>query len=484
MAYPLRVLSLFCAATLLTVASGTYTALGEDLPGNGKRVEMEEARRLVADSRSVDLAFLSARLQDSGITLVWRTLTESNNAGFRVQRKTGSSSWETVGFVESNAPGGTTSEAQSYLYTGSASSDDSLTYRLEQVDTDGTEHLIPEIQIGSDSNLPSSAGVSVVESEGQVEFGQSFEKPGVEIDFDSVATADTVRVKRFPTGPSGTDGISESNVSYYRLVIEADSLETGPGNQLRLEVRTLGGISDPSQVTIYKRPSAGSGSFSALSTSFISTEVDSQLVAPVEEFSEFVLASNSEPLPVEIASFNAQTEIDAVRLTWQTASEQNNAGFEVQRKEESEWNQMGYVESKASGGTTTEAQSYRYTATDLSVGTHQFRLKQVDLDGSSQVHGPISVDVQMQEALKLTAPAPNPVSSTATLSFAVKEQAEATVTVYDMLGRRVTTLYDGTPTPGQQQRVQMDASTLPSGAYLLRLRAAGRTETQRVTVLR
>ena len=90
----------------------------------------------------------------------------------------------------------------------------------------------------------------------------------------------------------------------------------------------------------------------------------------------------------------------------------------------------------------------------------------------------------VQMALKLTAPAPNPVSSMATLSFAVKEQAQATVAVYDMLGRRVQTLYDGTPTPGQQQRVQMNASTLPSGTYLLRLRAAGRTETQRVTVLR
>ena len=205
------------------------------------------------------------------------------------------------------------------------------------------------------------------------------------------------------------------------------------------------------------------------------------------EFTSLPLSSEDAPLPVEIADFKGasiQGDESVVRITWQTASETNNAGFEVQRKEESGWNQMGFVDSKAQGGSTTETQSYRYTAEDLPVGTHQFRLKQVDLDGSSQVHGPVSVDVQMQEALKLTAPAPNPVSSTATLSFAVKEQAEATVAVYDMLGRRVTTLYDGTPAPGQQQRVQMDASTLPSGAYLLRLRAAGRTETQRVTVLR
>jgi len=48
---------------------------------------------------------------------------------------------------------------------------------------------------------------------------------------------------------------------------------------------------------------------------------------------------------------------------------------------------------------------------DLPVGPHQFRLKQVDLSGSAEAYGPISVDVQMQEALKLSAPAPNPVSS-------------------------------------------------------------------------
>ena len=191
-------------------------------------------------------------------------------------------------------------------------------------------------------------------------------------------------------------------------------------------------------------------------------------------------------LPVELVGFQGTATKRGARLTWKTASEANNAGFEVHRRprEDAGWKQIGYVESKAEGGTTTEAQSYRYTAEDLPVGTHQFRLKQVDLDGSSQVHGPISVDVQMQEALKLTAPAPNPVSSTATLSFAVKEKAQATVAVYDLLGRRVQTLYGGTPTPGQQQRVQMNASTLPSGAYLLRLRAAGRTKTQRVTVLR
>jgi hypothetical protein len=201
---------------------------------------------------------------------------------------------------------------------------------------------------------------------------------------------------------------------------------------------------------------------------------------------------NGNPIPVELSEFDAIPDgDDSVSLTWTTASETGNAGFRIQRKVEDEsrghestWTTVGFVESKASGGTTTEPQSYQYTAGDLSVGTHQFRLKQVDLDGSSQVHGPISVDVQMRESLKLTAPAPNPVSSTATLSFAVKEQAEATVAVYDMLGRQVSTLFEGRPTPGESTRVRLDTGSLPSGSYIIRLRADGQTRSQRITVVR
>jgi hypothetical protein len=193
-----------------------------------------------------------------------------------------------------------------------------------------------------------------------------------------------------------------------------------------------------------------------------------------------------DPLPVELASLEATTDGKKVRLTWQTASETGNAGFEVQHQssENANWSRLGYVESKAEGGTTTEARFYRYTATGLSVGTHQFRLKQFDLDGSSQVHGPISVDMQMQKGLKLTAPAPNPVSSTATLSFAVKEKSEATVTVYDMLGRRAATLFEGRPTLGESTQVRLDAGSLPSGSYIIQLRADGQTETQRMTIVR
>ena len=142
------------------------------------------------------------------------------------------------------------------------------------------------------------------------------------------------------------------------------------------------------------------------------------------------------------------------------------------------------MKSKASGGTTTERKSYEYTIDELPVGNHQFRLRQVDLDGSSALTDPVSVSVEMQEALKLTAPAPNPVSNSTTLSFAVKEQAETTVTLYNTLGQKVALLYEGTPPPEAPQTVQVDVSTLTSGTYFLRLQTEKQTFTRRITVVR
>ena len=196
--------------------------------------------------------------------------------------------------------------------------------------------------------------------------------------------------------------------------------------------------------------------------------------------------SGQNQLPVEMAGLEALQSGSSVELTWQTASETNNAGFNVQLEtEEGSWTTLGFVESRASGGTTTEAQSYRYTVDrDLEPGTHRFRLQQTDLDGSSTLTEPVSVDVQMQRPATLRAPAPNPVSSSAAVSFAVKKQAEATIQLYNTLGQQVATVYEGTPAAGESQTARIEATDLPSGVYFLRLEADGRVRTERMTVVR
>lgn len=209
------------------------------------------------------------------------------------------------------------------------------------------------------------------------------------------------------------------------------------------------------------------------------------------------IENDEQTLPVELTSFEAtQTGKGTVRLTWTTAAETYNSGFRVQHNAAASsgeaagasagasargWQTIGRVEG---AGTTDQPKSYQFAAEDLAPGTHQFRLEQIDLNGSTTTHDPITVTLQMEEALRLTAPRPNPVSEQATFSFAVKENHRATVTLYDVLGQRVATLYEGTPTNGEAQRLQLDTSDLSSGVYVLRLRANGLSRMRRVTVTR
>ncbi len=315
--------------------------------------------------------------------------------------------------------------------------------------------------------------------------------PGVDVKFSGTGGSGRVTVGRFSDRPRNAGGISESNVSRYRVVIvDGPGLSFSDKTEVRFDVSEFGGINSPKKVTVYRRPVPGTGSFSALPTSYNSNA--GEIVAETGSFGELVLASDANPLPVELARFEATATDGGARLTWQTASEQNNAGFEIQRRvedpseadsETSAWTKAGYVESKAQGGTTTEPTSYSYAAEDLPVGTHQFRLKQVDLDGSATLTDPVTVDIRMQEALKL-APAPNPVSGSATLSFAVKKQKETRITLYNTLGQQVATIYRGTPQAGERQTVQLDARALPSGTYFLRLQAGRQAKTERLTVVR
>jgi len=301
-----------------------------------------------------------------------------------------------------------------------------------------------------------------------------------------------MEVQRFGSAPDDTTGIGEDTVSQYRTVITAGpDLDLGSDTEVRFPVEDFGGIEDPTQVIVYSRPTPGAGTFGVLPTSVDeggtpTDPSDDELVATTGSFSEFVLASDTQPLPVDLANFMATVNEKNVQLRWRTTGETNNAGFRVQHQRGGEWHQLGFVPSKAaSGGSTTRAQSYRFVVDRrLGPGTHRFRLEQVDLDQTTSLSDPVQVDMQMEGALHLSAPAPNPTSGRATLSFAVREGTEAEVALYDVLGQRVRTLYEGRPPGEEARRLTVETGTLSSGVYVVRLQAGGQTRTGRLTVVR
>lgn len=99
------------------------------------------------------------------------------------------------------------------------------------------------------------------------------------------------------------------------------------------------------------------------------------------------------PLPVELARFSARSNPQGnVLLEWRTASETNNAYFEVQRSQDGK-EFLGIGQVKGSG-TTVVAQNYTYTDSAAMSGILYYRLKQVDIDGTSSLSMVVQVQVK------------------------------------------------------------------------------------------
>lgn len=101
------------------------------------------------DPIPVELTSFVAIVSGNNVILNWATATETNNQGFDVQRKSGNSEFESVGFV---GGAGTTTETRNYSFTDDVVNG-TYTYRLKQLDFNGSFEYSSEIEV--DVNIPS-----------------------------------------------------------------------------------------------------------------------------------------------------------------------------------------------------------------------------------------------------------------------------------------------------------------------------------------
>ena len=188
-------------------------------------------------------------------------------------------------------------------------------------------------------------------------------------------------------------------------------------------------------------------------------------------------------LPVELAGFGANRDGERVVLSWTTASETNNAGFDVQRSVGgSSFETIGFREG---AGTTTEAQSYRFVDTDVpfEASSVEYRLRQRDLDGTTSLSAVQTVTLAAPQQARLLAPFPNPATAQSTVRYQLPEDGPVQIALYNVLGQRVATLADGEQTAGNKQ-VTLNTRSLSSGVYFVRLQTEGQTFTEKITVVK
>ena len=194
----------------------------------------------------------------------------------------------------------------------------------------------------------------------------------------------------------------------------------------------------------------------------------------VDGFSLWTAAASG-ALPVELASFSAQSDGPRVVLTWTTASETNNAGWAVQASASDAlaWQALGFVPG---AGTTAERHAYAHTATGLAPGRYRFRLLQTDTDGAQHA-GPVVEAVVGLDGPFALAVGPSPARTQAHLALTVERPQNTRIALFDGLGREVLRVFDGAMEAGQAQRFVLDVAALPAGRYLVRVEG----ETFRIT---
>jgi hypothetical protein len=206
------------------------------------------------------------------------------------------------------------------------------------------------------------------------------------------------------------------------------------------------------------------------------------------QFSNFSVG-NSGALPVQLASFVGSFVGNDVKLEWQTVSEKNNFGFNIQRYNNpiSGFQTIGFV---AGNGTTLTPQNYEYLD-EASNNALEYRLEQIDNNGLKIYYGPIFINPSgvcdgniVPAVFKLYQNYPNPFNPSTKVSFSLEKAAYTTLKVYSVLGDEVATLYAGDAESGRMYVVNYDAKNLASGLYFYKLQSGTQTEIKKCVFLK
>jgi len=211
--------------------------------------------------------------------------------------------------------------------------------------------------------------------------------------------------------------------------------------------------------------------------------VNHRITGTVTGFSTFS-GGEQNVMPVNLMSFNSSVISRDVRLQWATSSETNNAGFEIQKlsKGTKEWNSVGFVNGNGNKNTVSQ---YSFTDYKLNKGTYQYRLKQIDNNGSFQYHTLKGfVEIGTPSKFSLSQNYPNPFNPVTKIDFQIPNDTKVTLQIYDVSGRKVLTLINNEFKTADFYTINFNGSQLSSGVYFFKLITDKFSDTKKMILLK
>jgi len=150
-------------------------------------------------------------------------------------------------------------------------------------------------------------------------------------------------------------------------------------------------------------------------------------------------------IPVNLTYFNGKKRNNGIELFWETASEENSSKFFIEKRrdiqtEEFDWSQVGQVKAN---GNTNSVSNYNWFDTKVAPSeTYQYRLRQVDFDGTQNCYSSniVTIKYDNEAELELSPNSPNPFTANTNISFVLPQNGAAKLEVMDIFGNVLKTI--------------------------------------------
>lgn len=193
-------------------------------------------------------------------------------------------------------------------------------------------------------------------------------------------------------------------------------------------------------------------------------------------------------LPVELTSFSATTIGSTVKLSWNTATEVNNYGFDIERavisngERNLSWGKIGFVNGN---GNSNSPKDYSFVDDNISSGRYSYRLKQIDNDGQFEYSKIIEVDMNGVKKFELSQNYPNPFNPSTVIGYELPVNGFVSLKVFDVLGNEIATLVnEEKPAGSYNVQFTINSVQLGSGVYFYRLQSGDYVESRKMVILK
>ena len=167
------------------------------------------------------------------------------------------------------------------------------------------------------------------------------------------------------------------------------------------------------------------------------------------------------PTPVELTSFTGNLINNSVHLTWSTATETNNQGFDIEKNNNSSWVKIGFIEGKGNSATKND---YLFEDKNPTGYTIQYRLKQIDNNGNFKYSDVVTITVIPKDFS--IGNYPNPFNPSTKIRYTIPSESMINLVIYNIIGERIDELKNEQQQPGTYE-INWNGSGHPSGIYLL-----------------